>query len=171
MKKCFFAVLALLLGLTAVLSGCSARRAAEAVLIASIPTLTLRIGDRSTAIPIYGYSWTLQVGAMGQSSHVDTAHPLQVVGDLTKVSTSAGSTVGMDFSRLPDSVSITCWDVDQAGDPSAEGRDLESSFSNGLFYFTPPESGQDLVLWVQGSWTSYDDVSGSVSYGFVLSQN
>lgn len=171
MKKRFFAALALLLGLTAVLSGCSARRAAEEYLMASIPTLTLRIGDRPTSIPIYGYSWTLQVGARGQSAGADTAHPLQVVEDLTKVSASAGSTVGMDFSRLADSVTITCWGVDQAGDPGAEGRDLESSFSNGLFYFTPPESGQDLVLWVQGSWTSYDDVSGSVSYGSVLSQN
>lgn len=87
------------------------------------------------------------------------------------MSASAGSIVGMDFSRLADSVTITCWGADQAGDPGAEGRDLESSFSNGLFYFTPPESDQDLILMVRGKWTSYDDVSGSVSYAFVLSQN
>lgn len=80
MKKRFFAALVLLFGLIAVLSGCSAHKAAEEDLIASIPTLTLRIGDRSTSIPIYGYSWTLEVGARGQSAVADTAHPLQVVG-------------------------------------------------------------------------------------------
>ncbi len=171
MKRRFFAALVLLFGLTAALSGCSAPKPAEEDLMASIPTLTLWIGERSASIPTYGYSWTREVGAGGQSVGVDTAHPLQVVEDLTGVSVPTGSTIGLGFSLLPDSVAITCWGVDQAGDPGAEGQDLESSFSNGLFYFTPPESGQELVLWVQGNWTSYDDVSGSVSYAFVLSQN
>ena len=86
------------------------------------------------------------------------------------MSAPAGSTVGLEFSLLADSVTITCWTADQAGDPSAEGQSLESSFSNGQFLFTAPESDQDLVVMVRGQWTGYSDVSGRVNYAFVLSQ-
>ena len=173
MKKRLFTRLVLLLGLAALLSGCGASKMTEEDLLASIPTLTLWIGDQSTSIPTYGYSWTYVVGDEGQSVIADTAHPLQVVEDLTRVSAPAGSTVEMDFSLLPDSVTITYWTADQAGSapPDAEGETLESFFSNGQFLFTAPERDQDLVVMVRGKWTGYQDVSGSVSYAFVLPQN
>lgn len=164
MRKNLFTV-TLLLGLLLALSGCGQAKTLQE----TIPTLTLQVGDQSVDIPSFGYSWDFK--AAGQSAVADTAHPLQVVDDLTKVSMSSGSAIAMDFSRLPDSVTITCWSADQAGNPGADGQNLESDFSNGQFHFTPPESDQDLVLQVRGSWTSYSDVSGSVGYVFVLSQS
>lgn len=168
-KACIVLVLAV--SLTAVLlSGCTQPTTED--LTASIPSLTVWTGDGSTESPTYGYSWSYEPRfGSGQAVVADVAHPLQVVDDLTRIPVSAGSTLGLEFSLFPDSVTVTCWTADQAGDPTAEGESLESSFSNGQFLFTVPESGQDLVLMVRGHWTSYSDVSGSVGYAFVLSQS
>ena len=168
MKKRLFTALALLLGLAAALSGCGASQTQEEF-EAPIPTLTLRIGDQSTAVPTFGYSWTREVRGVGESVVADTAHPLQVLEDLTRAAASAGDTIGLDFSLLPDSVTVTCWTADQADGPIEEGERLESTFSNGQFLFTAPESSQDLVLLIEGQWTGYEEVSGHVGYALVLS--
>lgn len=138
----------------------------------TIPTLSLTAGGgRAAPVSAYGYSWQSRREAVA----VDVAHPLQVIETLPGVSIPAGTSIGLSFSRLPDRVTVTCWPESAAQTPSPAqgwpGQEVESTFVNNLFTFTPPESQENLVFQVYGYWDSYEDISGTVGYAFVVEQS
>mgnify|MGYP001047785663 FL=1 len=135
----------------------------------TIPTLSLTAGGGRTA-PVNAYDYSWQSGR--EAVVVDTAHPLQTIETLPGVTVPAGASIGMRFSRLPDRVIVACWPESMAETSSPwQEQELESTFVNNLFTFTPPESEENLIFLVHGYWDSYEDVSGSVGYAFVIEQN
>ena len=152
----------LILCLSLLLAGCGVP---NQDVMDSIPTLTLETGSSSTPIPSFSYDWTLsdQWGS-GTSVIADTAHPLDAQKDLTTVPLSSGAEVSLTFSKIPDSVTVTFWSADETDyDNSTQ---LETSFLDDAFHFTAPELTGQVVVLISCSWTSYDDVSGTVSYAF-----
>lgn len=159
MKKTF-AILMLCLSL--LLAGCGV---SNQDVMESIPTLTLETGSNSSVLPSFGYDWTV-TGRWGSGTSViaDTAHPLEAQEDLTTISLSSGAEVSLTFSKIPDSVTVTCWSADETDYENS--TQVETTFLDNSFHFTVPEITGQMVVLISGSWTSYDDVSGTVSYAF-----
>lgn len=136
---------------------------------ATIPTMAVvAAGSQQAASSISGGDWTYK----GQSLAVDALHPLQSLDTLSAdsaLSASAGSEIFLNFSVLPDSVTVMYWSADEsANDSIPEGQTAEVSFNNNLFSFTVPAGSGDLVLQAQAAWNSYSDRSGSMGYGFLI---
>ena len=136
---------------------------------ATVPTMTVSAGSQQTAqASSFGGNWTYK----GQSFVADALHPLQALDMLSEnsaLSAYAGMEVSMNFSVLPDSVTVTYWSADASvGDSIPEGQTTEVSFNNNLFSFDIPTGNGDIVLLAQAEWNSYSDQSGSMSYGFLI---
>lgn len=131
----------------------------------SIPTLSLDASGSTTEIPAYSYSWTV-TNRWGNSASMaaDTAHPLEAQEDLTTVTLTAGGEVSLYFSKLPDSVTVTYWSAQETD--YENGTQLSTTFLDDAFHFTAPETQGQQVYSVTALWSSYDDVSGSVTYAF-----
>lgn len=132
---------------------------------ASIPTLTLISGEDSFPIPAYSYSWTVtDRWGNGSSMAADTAHPLEAQEDLTTVVLTDRTTASLQFSKTPDSVSVVYWNAEETDYENS--TQIEVEFMDGAFHFAFPESTDQMVFSITALWSSYDDVSGSVSYVF-----
>ncbi len=159
MKKTFSI---LILCLTLLLAGCGV---SSQDVMDSIPALTLESGSNSTTLPSFGYEWTV-TNQWGNSNSIiaDTVHPLESQETLTTVSLSSGAEVTLTFSKIPDSVTVTYWSADETD--LENSTQVETSFLDNSFHFTVPEITGQIVVLISGSWTSYDNVSGTVSYAF-----
>lgn len=153
----------LLLALALLLAGCGV---SDQDLLDSIPTMTIDAGRYRYQIAAGGYDWTTTDRFGGSTSAItDAAHPLQVIDDLMEVDLTGGEQAALRFSRTPDAVEVTYW---SAGDSvGSDGTTLETAFLDDAFLFTAPEAEGQLVFQVTARWTSYEDVSGTVSYPFV----
>lgn len=159
MKKIFSILLA---SLTLLLAGCDI---SNQDLMDSIPTLILQSESGVTAVPSFGYDWTVtNRWGNGQSVIADTAHPLDAKEDLTAVTLSTGAEVSLHFSKLPDSVTVTYWSADETN--YENGTQLKTTFLNDTFCFTAPKTSGQLVFSITATWSSYDDVSGTIYYAF-----
>ena len=109
--------------------------------------------------------WTV-TNQWGNSNSIiaDTVHPLESQETLTTVSLSSGAEVTLTFSKIPDSVTVTYWSADETD--LENSTQVETSFLDNSFHFTVPEITGQIVVLISGSWTSYDNVSGTVSYAF-----
>ncbi len=159
MKKMFCLVLA---ALTLLLAGCGV---SDKEVKDSIPSMMILSGDVPAQIPAYSYSWTV-TDRLGNSASMaaDTAHPLEAQEDLTTVTLTAGGEVSLYFSKLPDSVTVTYWSAQETD--YENGTQLSTTFLDDAFHFTAPETQGQQVYSVTALWSSYDDVSGSVTYAF-----
>lgn len=152
----------LLVSLVLLLAGCGV---SDQDLKESIPTLTLTSGEASFTIPAYSYSWTLtDRWGNGTSMAADTAHPLEAQADLTIAVLSAGE-ASLQFSTTPDSVSVAYWSADETDYENS--TQLDTQFLDGAFHFTVPELSGQAVFSVTALWSSYDDISGTVTYSFI----
>ena len=131
----------------------------------SIPTASLEASGSAAEIPAYSYSWTV-MDRLGNGTSViaDTAHPLEAQEDLTTVALTAGGEVSLHFSKLPDSVTVTYWSAQETDYENS--TQISTTFRNDVFFFTAPEAQGQLVVSITALWSSYDDVSGSVTYAF-----
>ena len=152
----------LLAALTLLLAGCGV---SDQEVVDSIPTLSLEASGSGVEIPAYSYSWTV-TNRWGSSASViaDTAHPLEAQEDLTSVTLTAGETVSLYFSKLPDSVTVTYWGAQETDHENS--AQVETAYLNDTFRFTTPEAEGPLVFQITAQWTGYQDVSGTVSYAF-----
>lgn len=159
MKKIFCLLLA---SLTLLLAGCGV---SDKEVVDSIPTVIIVSGNTPSQIPVHNYSWTI-TNRWGSSSSViaDTAHPLEAQEDLTAVTLTAGGEMSLYFSKLPDSVTVTYWSAQETD--YENGTQVSTTFLNDAFHFTAPEAQGQLVYSITALWSSYDDVSGSVTYAF-----
>ena len=159
MKKMLFILLAALMLLPA---GCGV---SDQDLMDSIPTLFVQSEKDIKKTTAFGYDWSM-TDRWGRSSSViaDTAHPLEAQENLTAVSISSEADVALYFSKIPDSVTVTYWSADDTNQEN--GTQVKTTFHDSAFHFTAPEISGQIVVLVNASWTSYDDVSGSVSYAF-----
>ena len=119
----------------------------------------------TSKLPTFGYDWTV-TGRWGNGTSViaDTAHPLEAQEDLTTVTLSAGEEVSLHFSKLPDSVTVTYWSADETDRENS--TQVETTFLDSSFHFIVPEITGQMVILISGTWSSYDDVSGTVNYAF-----
>ena len=159
MKKMFCLVLA---ALTLLLAGCGV---SDQEVVDSIPSMIVQSGNIPAQVPAYSYSWTV-TDRLGNGASViaDTAHPLEAREDLTTVTLTAGGEVSLHFSRTPDSVTVTYWSAQETD--YENGTQLSTTFLDDAFHFTAPETQGQQVYSVTALWSSYDDVSGSVTYAF-----
>ena len=159
MKKILCLILA---SLTLLLAGCGT---SDQEVKESIPTLVIQAKSDIKKIPTFGYSWTV-TGQLGNSASLiaDTAHPIEAQDDLTTVTLSAGEEVSLRFSRLPDSVTVVYWNAQETNYENS--TQLNTTFLDDAFHFTAPEAQGQLVYSITALWSSYDDVSGSVTYAF-----
>lgn len=159
MKKTLYLLLAALMLLFA---GCAP---SHQEVMDSIPTLMVLAGNAPAQVPTCGYDWTV-TNRWGSSASViaDTAHPLEAQEDLTSVTLTAGETVSLYFSKLPDSVTVTYWSAQETDHENS--AQVETAYLNDTFRFTTPEAEGPLVFQITAQWTGYQDVSGTVSYAF-----
>lgn len=164
MKRLQAGILALLLCIALALPGCGGTQLQE-----TIPTMNLVSGSRKAAIPKFGYSWNYK----GQGEVADPIHPLDAAASpdlLPTVGAAAGTVLDMEFSLLPDNVSVTYWPVSENEPDYEGGQPLTATLTAGHYGIQTPESPGDVVVLVSTQWSSYQDVSGSVSYAFRLTQ-
>lgn len=152
----------LLASLTLLLAGCGI---SDQEVMDSIPTLVIQAKSDIKKLPTFGYDWTV-TGRWGNGTSViaDTAHPLEAQENLTTVTLSAGEEVSLHFSKLPDSVTVTYWSADETDRENS--TQVETTFLDSSFHFTVPEFTGQMVILISGTWSSYDDVSGTVNYAF-----
>lgn len=152
----------LLLALALLLAGCGV---SDQDLLDSIPTMTIDAGRYRYQIAAGGYDWTMKGRFGSASAGTDAAHPLQAIDDLMEVDLTGGEQAALRFSRTPDAVEVTYWSAEDS--MGSDGTTLETAFLDDAFLFTAPEAEGQLVFQVTARWTSYEDVSGTVSYPFV----
>lgn len=152
----------LLASLTLLLAGCGI---SDQEVMDSIPTLVIQAKSDIKKLPTFGYDWTV-TGRWGNGTSMiaDTAHPLEAQEDLTTVTLSAGEEVSLHFSKLPDSVTVTYWSADETDRENS--TQVETTFLDSSFHFIVPEITGQVVILISGTWSSYDDVSGTVNYAF-----
>lgn len=159
MKKTLCLLLAALMLL---LAGCAP---SHQEVMDSIPTLMVLAGNAPAQVPTCGYDWTV-TNRLGRGASIiaDAVHPLEAQEDLTSVTLTAGETVSLYFSKLPDSVTVTYWGAQETDHENS--AQVETAYLNDTFRFTTPEAEGPLVFQITAQWTGYQDVSGTVSYAF-----
>lgn len=160
---------ALFLTFCLVLSLSACGRATAEELEKSRPAMTVISSGQQVKSCFSGGDWTYQ-GVTEQSCG---PHPMQNVDMLSEnaaVPASSGDEISMDFSVMPDSVTVCYWPADEAvaeGEDIPDGQSVNISFANDLFSFTVPDSSQNIVFVVDAQWTGYRNMSGSLTYSFI----
>lgn len=159
----------LILTFCLVLSLSACGRATSEEFEKSQPIMTVISGSQQVKSCFSDGEWTYK----GVSSQSCGPHPMQNVEMLSEnaaIPASSGTEISLDFSVLPDSVTVTYWPAGESvaeGEEIPDGQSAEVSFANDLFSFTVPDAGQDIVFVVDAKWTGYQNMSGSLTYSFI----